>query len=180
MDDASFSVSIPRLTTTRLLLREYRTADFDVFAENMKDPAATEFLTGLPDRRSAWRMFTAGAGQWVVRGAGWWAAELRETSEVVGWVGAFFRETSPELEVGWILRPKFWRQGLATEAAKAALDYGVEKYDARRVIAHISNANVASVKVGEKLGMSYEADVLLFDETTVGLYAVEAVGRKQA
>ena len=171
MDGASFSVSIPRLTTTRLLLREYRTADFDVFAENMSDPAATQYLTHLPDRRSAWRAFTAGAGQWVVRGAGWWTAELRATGEVVGWIGAFFREGSPHLEVGWILRPKFWRQGLATEAEKAALDYGVEKFAAQRVVALIANDNVASIKVSEKLGMSYEADVP-FDDKTIGLYAV--------
>lgn len=121
----------------------------------MNDPAATQYLTHLPDRRSAWRAFTAGAGQWVVRGAGWWSAELRATGEVVG----------------WILRPKFWRQGLATEAAKAALDYGVEKFAAQRVVALIANDNVASIKVSEKLGMSYEADVP-FDDKTIGLYAV--------
>ncbi len=178
MDDAAFSVSIPRITTARLLLREYRAADFDAFAENMTDPVATQFLTRHPDRRSAWRGFTSAAGQWVVHGAGWWAAELRETGEVVGWIGAFFRETSPHLEVGWTLRPKFWRQGLATEAAKAALDYGVEKYDARRVIAHVANGNVASVRVSEKLGMSYEGDVPFFD-TTVALYAVAVEARVQ-
>jgi len=172
MDDATFSVSIPRLTTSRLLLREYRATDFEVFAANIQDPAATEFVTGAPDRRSAWRSFTAGAGQWLVQGAGWWAVELRETSEVVGWVGAFFRETSPDLELGWILRPKFWRQGLATEAAKAALAYGIEKYDARRIIAHITNANLASVKVSRNLGMRYETEVPFFDQT-VGLYALE-------
>jgi len=121
----------------------------------MNDPAATQYLTHLPDRRSAWRVFTAGAGQWVVRGAGWWSAELRATGEVVG----------------WILRPKFWRQGLATEAAKAALDYGVEKFAAQRVVALIANDNVASIKVSEKLGMRYEADVP-FDDKTIGLYAV--------
>ena len=73
--------------------------------------------------------------------------------------------------MGWILRPKFWRQGLATEAAKAALDYGVEKFAAQRVVALIANDNVASIKVSEKLGMSYEADVP-FDDKTIGLYAV--------
>jgi RimJ/RimL family protein N-acetyltransferase len=106
------------------------------------------------------------------RASGWWAVELREPTEVVGWVGAFFRETSPHLEVGWTFRPKFWRQGFATEAARAALAYGIEKYDARRVIAHIANANVASVKVSQNLGMRYEADIPFFDDV-VGLYALE-------
>ncbi len=172
MEDAPFTVSIPRLYTTRLLLRAYRTADFDLFEANMRDPAATEFLTGVPDRRSAWRSFTSGAGLWVVQDAGWWAVELRDTKELVGWAGAFFRETSPHLELGWVMRPKFWRRGFATEAAKAALAHGVAKYDARKVIAHIASGNLASVKVSQNLGMRYEGDVPFF-EKTVGLYAVE-------
>jgi RimJ/RimL family protein N-acetyltransferase len=172
MDEPPFTVAIPRLATSRLLLREYRKADFDAFEENMRDPVATQFLTGVPDRRSAWRSFTAGAGQWVVQGAGWWAVELRETGEVAGWVGAFFRETSPHLELGWVVRPKLWRRGLATEAAKAALAHGIAKHDPRRVIAHISNGNVGSVKVSENLGMRYEGDVAFYDDQ-VGLYVLD-------
>ena len=170
MDDAIFSVSVPRLTTPRLLLREYRASDFDAFAANLADPAATQFVKGAPDRRTAWRMFSAGAGLWMLHGAGWWAVELRETGELIGQVGAFFRETSPDLEVGWTLHPKFWRRGLGTEAAKVA--HGFERRDARRIVAHISTANLASIKVSRNLGMHYEKDVPLFDET-VGLYAIE-------
>lgn len=172
MDETRFTVSIPRIATPRLLLREYRAADFDVFEANMRDPAATQFLTGAPDRRSAWRIFTAGAGQWVVQGAGWWAFELRETGEVAGWVGAFFREGFPHLEVGWIVRPKLWRRGLATEAAQAALAHGIAKHDPRRVVAHISNGNVASVKVSENLGMRSEGEIPFYDEK-VGLYVID-------
>jgi RimJ/RimL family protein N-acetyltransferase len=172
MAEAPCSVSIPRLTTPRLLLREYRATDFDIFCANMQDPTATQFLSGAPDRRTAWRVFTASAGQWVVNGAGWWGVELRETGEVIGWVGAFFRETSPHLEVGWSLRPKFWRQGFATEASKAALASGIERFDPRRVVAHIANANAASIKVSEKLGLRYEADVPFYEET-VGLHVLD-------
>jgi RimJ/RimL family protein N-acetyltransferase len=159
MDETPFTVTIPRLTTPRLLLREYRQVDFDAYEENMRDPAATQFVTQAPDRRSAWRSFTACAGQWVVQGAGWWAVELRETGEVAGWIGAFFRETSPHLEVGWVVRPNLWRRGVATEAAKAALAHGIAKHDPRRVIAHISNENVASVRVSQNLGMRCSGSV---------------------
>ena len=90
---------IPRLHTPRLLLREYRTADFDAFAANLSDPEATVFIDSA-DRKSAWRIFASQTGLWLLQGAGWWAVELRETGEHVGNVGAFFREGWPEIEIG--------------------------------------------------------------------------------
>lgn len=44
--------------------------------------------------------------------------------------------------------------------------------EARRVIAHISAANVPSVAVSRQLGMRYETDVELFGEQ-IGRYAIE-------
>jgi RimJ/RimL family protein N-acetyltransferase len=38
-------------------------------------------------------------GGWLLQGAGWWAIELRESGKLVGNVGAFFRETRPEIEI---------------------------------------------------------------------------------
>jgi len=107
MSDASPAVSIPRIATERLLLREYRLTDFDVYAENLADPVATAHRGGVVDRRSAWRMFAAKMGFWVLHGAGWWGVELTETREVVGSVGVFYRESSTELEIGWTLYRPF-------------------------------------------------------------------------
>jgi RimJ/RimL family protein N-acetyltransferase len=157
-------VSIPRIATPRLSLREFRMPDFDAYAANAADPEATKFLSGPTDRRSAWRIFSAGAGSWVVQGAGWWALEVRETGAVVGNVGAFFREGCPDLEVGWTLYRRHWGQGYAIEGAKAALAYGIEKHRPTRVIAHIAHANSASIAVSKKLGMTYETEVDFFGE----------------
>ena len=174
MSDAvpDLTITIPRLTTARLLLREFRAADFDGYAENMADPEATKFLSGTVDRRTAWRMFLAAAGSWVLQGAGWWSVEVRETGEVVGDVGAFVRDTSPDFEIGWTLYRRFWGQGFAIEAAKAALAFTLEGHRAKRVIAHITAANTASVAVSQRLGMKYEADVDFFGES-LGRYALE-------
>lgn len=169
---APLSISIPRLATPRLLLREYRTGDFDGFARNLADPEATKFMSGATDRRMAWRIFSAGTGSWVLQGKGWWALELRDTGEVVGGVGAFVRETGPELELGWSLYRRFWGQGYATEAARAALDFSFDGHHARRVIAHITAANTASVSVSQRIGLKYEADVDFYGEP-IGRYALE-------
>lgn len=174
MTDAApgLTITIPRLTTARLLLREFRTADFDGYAENMTDPEASKFLAGTADRRTAWRMFLAAAGSWVLQGAGWWSVEVRETGEVVGDVGAFVRDGCPDFELGWTLYRRFWGQGFATEAAKAALAFAFDGHRAKRVIAHITAANTASVAVSQRLGMKYEADVDFFGES-LGRYALE-------
>jgi RimJ/RimL family protein N-acetyltransferase len=171
MDDHAPPVSIPRVRTPRLLLREYRASDFDAFAASVADPIAQKHLSGTHDRRIAWRMFAAGTGFWLLHGAGWWAIELVETKEVVGVVGAFFRDGLPDLEIGWSLYRRFWGNGYATEAASAAMEHGLAAHGRRRAIAHIDPGNTPSLRVGERLGMRWEADVDLFD-TTTGRYAI--------
>lgn len=164
--------AIPRLTTARLLLRELRMTDFDAYAANLADPAATKLMGGLRDRRAAWRAFAAQTGAWFLNGGGWWAVEPREGGAIVGTVGAFFRETdAAQVELGWSLFPAHWGRGFATEAAAAALRYAFEAHDAPRVIAHIAAGNVASIAVSKHLGMKYEADVDFHGEP-IGRYAI--------
>jgi RimJ/RimL family protein N-acetyltransferase len=163
MNDRSPAVSIPRLPTERLLLRELKASDFDAFAANLADPAAKAHHTGPVDRPTAWRHFASATGAWMLRGCGWWAIELRETKEFVGHVGCFARDGFPDLEVGWVVVRAFWRRGIATEAARAALSFGLETRCARRVVAHIDPTNEPSLGVAKKLGMRNEGEIDFFD-----------------
>lgn len=169
MLDRSPAVSVPRLQTPRLLLREYRTGDFDVFAENLTDPVATTFI-GAHDRRNAWRIFGCNMGEWVLKGAGWWGLELRETGEFVGNVGAFFREGWPEIEMGWNVFRAHWNKGLATEAAAEVMRYAFDVRGEKRVTALVDAKNTPSLKVAAHLGLVFESDTTLFG-TPVGRYA---------
>jgi RimJ/RimL family protein N-acetyltransferase len=90
-------VIVPHVATARLLLREFRRTDFDGYAAALADPIAAQVGGVAVDRRLAWRSFATGIGTWVLEGAGWWGVELVETGAMIGTVGAFFRETSPEL-----------------------------------------------------------------------------------
>jgi RimJ/RimL family protein N-acetyltransferase len=166
------SVAVPRIATRRLLLRELRASDFDVYAENMADPVAAEYVAGPIDRRTAWRMFAASTGCWMLNGTGWWGVELRETGDLVGTVGAFYRDNCAELELGWRLFRRFWRRGFATEAAAAVLAFAFDELAAPRAIAHIAKANLASIRVSQQIGMRYETDVDFYGER-IGRYVVE-------
>jgi RimJ/RimL family protein N-acetyltransferase len=171
VSDHGPSVSVPRILTPRLLLREFRIADFDAYAEHVADPIAQASLSGPVDRRAAARLFAAASGAWMLYGAGWWAIEHRATGNVVGTVGAFFRESHQDLELGWSLYRAFWQQGFATEAARAALDFALVKHGRTRAIALIDSANTASIRVSERIGMGYERDVDFFG-TQTGCYAI--------
>jgi RimJ/RimL family protein N-acetyltransferase len=141
-----------------------RRDDFDDYAANLADPIAAEHLGGVSDRRTAWRTFGAGQGFWLLQGAGWWGIELKGTGKLVGTVGAFIRETSPEeIELGWTLYRAYWRNGYATEAAAAALAFALDRHKTNRVIAHINAANTASIRVSEKIGMKYDGEVPFYD-----------------
>jgi RimJ/RimL family protein N-acetyltransferase len=164
-----FTVSVPHLQTERLMLREYRRDDFDVFA----DHCSTHFAPA--DRHTAWRIFSSHAGLWLIHGAGWWAVEERQTGQLVGSVGAFFREESTVMELGWNTYSAFWGQGFANEAAAAALNYALEIRREPKVRALIASANESSLRVARRLGLTYETETELYGKA-IGSYTREREG----
>jgi RimJ/RimL family protein N-acetyltransferase len=169
--DTSPPVSVPRLLTERLRLREYRFDDFDAFASHLADPESTAFL-GACDRHTAWRIFGCQAGLWLLQNAGWWAVEVRATGQLVGTVGAFFREGVPGIEIGWNTFRAFWGQGFASEAAREALRHALEVRGERQAKAFIDARNAASIRVAQHLGLRYDAEAELYG-TPVGRYIIE-------
>lgn len=155
-----FRTSVPLLQTERFTLRAYRREDFGAFADHLRDPESSAHL-GTSDRQAAWRIFSSHTGLWLLDGAGWWTVENRHTGQLVGNVGAFFREESTAMEIGWNTYRAFWGQGIAIEAAAAVLDYVFDVRGEPTVRALITPANHASRRVAERLGMAYEMETEL-------------------
>ncbi len=172
--NSAFTTSVPRLETERLMLREYRREDFDDFAAHLAHPVSSAHL-GTADRHTAWRIFCSHAGLWLIHGAGWWAVEERQTGQLVGNVGAFFREESTVMELGWNTYSAFWGQGFANEAATAALHYALEIRCEPKVRALIAPANESSLRVAKRLGLTYEAQAELYGKA-IGSYTRERTG----
>jgi RimJ/RimL family protein N-acetyltransferase len=143
-------------------LREYRLSDFDAYADHAAE-------IGVTDRRRARGMFGSNMGEWLLQGAGWWAVELRDSGTLVGSIGAFFRETWPEIEIGWNTFQAYRGQKIATEAATEVLRYAFDIRRERRVTALIDASNAASLRVAAHLEMTYEADTELYG-SPVGRY----------
>jgi RimJ/RimL family protein N-acetyltransferase len=166
-----FITSVPYLHTERLTLREYRREDFDLFAAHVADPVSAAHLVPA-DRHAAWRIFCSQAGLWLIHGAGWWAVEEKETGQLVGNVGAFFREESTVMELGWNTYRACWGRGFANEAAAAVLKHALEIRREPKVRALIASANVSSLRVAMRLGLTHEADTEIYGKS-VGIYTRE-------
>ncbi|MBV9330966.1 MAG: GNAT family N-acetyltransferase [Alphaproteobacteria bacterium] len=144
---------IPVLSTARLILRGYRSEDFEPFAEFMADADVTRWLNGKPQPRpDAWRNFAGSIGHWVLRGYGTWAVERKEDGAFIGRVGMINPEGWPGLEVGWTLGKPYWGKGYATEAALATMRYAFLTQPVARIISCIHPDNLPSQAVAKRLG----------------------------
>jgi RimJ/RimL family protein N-acetyltransferase len=84
------------------------------------------------------------------------AIERREDGKVIGLV-TLIRRRHKRAELGYALGVEWRGQGYATEASGALLTYGFTVLGLHRIQAKTSNANHASWKVMERLGMRQEA-----------------------
>jgi [ribosomal protein S5]-alanine N-acetyltransferase len=144
----------PSLTTERLLLRQWRAADLDGFAEMMAEPSISRYLgDGQPMTRfDSWRSLMAFAGAWRLLGFAHWVLELRETGEYVGRAGPWRPDGWPALEIGWAISPRHQGRGYATEAGRAAQRVVWEAMAPDRLISLVRPGNEASMAVARKLG----------------------------
>lgn len=93
-------------------------------------------------------------------GFGLWAVEVREDEEFIGFVGLgvpeFEAHFTPAVEVGWRLARSAWGHGFATEAGRAALEFGFEVANLSEVVSFTTVANQRSRAVMERLGMAHD------------------------
>jgi RimJ/RimL family protein N-acetyltransferase len=145
--------------TERLVLRRWRAGDLDPYAAICADPVVMRYVGGgeARTREEAAAELAHIDAHWERHGWGLWAAELRETTELIGFIGlaepTFIPELIGSVEVGWRLGRAHWNRGLATEGARAALDAAFGELELEQVVSLIHPENVASVRVAEKLGM---------------------------
>jgi RimJ/RimL family protein N-acetyltransferase len=154
--------TIPTLETERLRLRPFRRSDFEDYAALNADPEVLRHLgSGAQawDRGRSWRHLAFLMGHWQLGGAGMWAIEHRETGAFVGSVGFAAPDEWPGFELAWILVRRWWGQGYATEAARAALAHAFNVLEKDHVISLIHPENRASIRVAERIGERLEGRI---------------------
>ncbi len=149
----------PIITTDRLTLRGHGVEDYAASSAMWADPQIVRHISGKPSSaQQSWMRVLNYAGHWSLLGFGYWVVEENATKRFVGEVGFadFKRGLDPALadvpEAGWALAAEMHGRGFATEAVRAAVDWGDRNLRGDRTLCLISPVNAASFRVASKCG----------------------------
>jgi RimJ/RimL family protein N-acetyltransferase len=155
-------MTIPVLTTERLVLREWRQTDKVPYAVLNGDPEVMRHFPFVLTAQQSDEMVDRMAVKWETDGCGLWAVERRDSGQFIGftglvvpnWQAAF----TPCVEVGWRLMRQHWGNGFAPEAALAALAFGFDHLElpGDEIVSFTTMQNVNSQRVMQKIGMSID------------------------
>lgn len=165
-------ISIPTIVTERLTLRCWQSADLAPYAAMNEDPETMTHLHGTMGYAATERLVTHLIGMWHLRGFGMWAVEFRQDGTFAGRAGLYQASGWPEPEVAWSIRRDLWNRGLATEAGAAALEFGFSVIGLDRIISLPTPANTASVRVAEKLDLTFERIMTVGPWEDSAVYAI--------
>ena len=165
---------LPELETQRLSLRRLDFPDAGFLVGLLNQPS---FLANIGDRgvrniEDAHRHLREGPlAMYEKHGFGLWHVSRRSDGAPLGLCGLLQRDILPDVDIGYAFLPEYWGQGYAFEAAEATLLHAVRKFHLQRVIAVVSQGNRPSIRVIEKLGMTFERMVSMRpNEPDVCLY----------
>lgn len=153
------------IQTMRLILREFRPDDLAALAEILAKPEVMKFsLSGALSAVEAQAKLERFINSYREYGFGKWAVILKDTNQLIGYCGIAVEriDDQEETEIGYRFDPAYWDQGYATEAAAAALDYGVDRLKLPHILGIVERANFRSVRVLQKLGMTYERETIFY------------------
>jgi RimJ/RimL family protein N-acetyltransferase len=142
------------LETQRLILRAWRDDDREPFYAITSDPRVMEFFPSIPTREESDALIGRCREHHAQHGFTFFAAELRETGELIGFIGLvrtpIEAHFTPCIEIGWRLAFPHWNRGLATEGAGAAMAYAFDRMQVAEIVAYTAAINLRSRRVTEK------------------------------
>jgi RimJ/RimL family protein N-acetyltransferase len=165
--------------TPRLWLRRPELADAEPFMEILWDAEVVEnkqvTLTEAPgDLEQARRRTASLIGHWESRGYGLWTVVEKSSGQVIGTVGLQNWPGWPGVELAWVLHRSRWGQGLASEAACAALAWAWANTTLDRVISLINADDLRSMRVATKVGEQFErADRDPINGEAIHIYGID-------
>jgi RimJ/RimL family protein N-acetyltransferase len=150
------------IETERLLLRPWRDADLDPFAAMNADPRVMEHFVSILSHEQSQTAMARVRDHFDRHGYGFLAVEVKEGEPFIGFVGLnvvpFDAHFTPAVEIGWRLAHAHWRQGYASEAARASLRFAFLELGLDEIVAFTVAANRRSRAVMERIGLHRVAD----------------------
>lgn len=169
------------MQTERLLLREFTLDDAEAYWPLVSLPEVLRHTGELP-RTSLdevhQTLLDRPIRDYSVHGYGRMACIEKGSGRLVGFSGLKYLEDLQEVDIGYRFLPDCWGKGYATESARALMQHGMLEHGITRVIGLVEPANVASVRVLTKLGLTFERRIRPDGcASELELYATPGTGR---
>jgi [ribosomal protein S5]-alanine N-acetyltransferase len=149
-----------RLTTERLVLREFEPGDWEALHAIESRPDVARYQSFEPRTRNESRLYVLEASQSAADDPRFTydlAVVLAAEDRLIGRCGLSISDDEPREAILWYtLHPDEWGRGFTTEAARVMTDFGFRTLGLHRIWADCDPENVASWRVLEKIGMRRE------------------------
>lgn len=147
------------IETERLLLRPLSINDIKTVHEYASDIENTRFMMYLPNETvEETQNFLLGVTkEWEKERPSFYEFAIVLKNIQIGAISLYFEEKD-SAEIGWILHRNYQKNGYATEAARAIVDFAFNTLHIEKITAHCDFRNVPSSRVMEKIGMKLESD----------------------
>lgn len=145
--------------TSRLILRHIAIQDATFILALLNDSSFLQYVGDKQVRNieSAQNYILEGpVASYQIYGYGLYLVELIETREPIGICGVIKRDFLDHAELGFALMPGYRGNGYAFESALATVDFARDKLRLTQIIAITDPGNVNSIKLLEKLGMTFD------------------------
>lgn len=151
------------LETERLTLVELNTDDAPFVLRIVNEPSWLQYIgdRGVRNMNDARQYILDGpVKSYKEHGFGLYLAKLKNGTPI-GLCGLLKREALEDVDVGFAFLPEYTGHGYAYESASAVMEYGRTALGLGRIVAITAMDNHKSIKLLQKLGLSFEKVIKL-------------------
>jgi len=146
-----------QLSTQRTYLHLLSISDFQEVLEMFMEPDMFKYIAPSQNRNEEQHIeFLYLKLKQIQEGKGYYyLARSKDNNEFIGGLNLTPIGDTDKVQIGWLIKSKFRRQGFAFETARALLDFAIQNKTFNPIYAVYETANIASKKIIEKLNFQF-------------------------
>lgn len=157
------------IETPRLILRTFQEGDKEPFIKINQCQKVMEHFPKTLTKDETITLIEKINHHYQQHGYTLYALERKDNGVFIGFTGLlqpyftipnFVPTHLPVVEIGWRLNSHNWRQGFATEAARAVLAYAKDHLLLKEIVSFTTKTNIASQALMNKIGLQYAGEFM--------------------